>query len=43
MNRKLLMVKEVLESGIKKVIISSGLVDRPITHALSGCGTLVRC
>ena len=43
MNRKLLMVKEVLESGIKRVIISSGLVDRPITCALSGGGTLVRC
>ena len=43
MNRKLLMIREVLESGTKKVIISSGLVQRPITQALSGFGTVVRC
>jgi len=43
MNRKLLMIREVLESGTKKVIISSGLVQRPVTQALSGFGTVVRC
>ncbi len=43
MNRKLLMIKEVVESGVKKVVISSGLIDRPVMHALSGGGTVVRC
>ena len=43
MNRKLLMVKEALKSGVGKVVISSGLVSEPVTHALSGGGTVLRC
>jgi len=41
MNRKLLMVKEMLLNGVKRVVISSGLVTNPISKALEGFGTIV--
>ncbi len=41
MNRKLLMVKEMLLSGVKRVIISTGLVVNPISKALEGLGTII--
>lgn len=41
MNRKLLMGSEAINSGVRKVIISSGLVDDPIGNALNGGGTVI--
>ena len=41
MNRKLLMIKEVIKSGVNKVIIASGLKPEPIKHALEGSGTYI--
>ncbi len=41
MNRKLLMAAEALNSGVRRVIIASGLVTSPITNALSGSGTVL--
>lgn len=35
MNRKVLMCKEALEKGVKKIIIANGLVENPIENALS--------
>lgn len=43
MNRKLLMAKEALKSGIGRVVISSGLINEPLTNALAGKGTILRC
>ncbi len=40
MNRKLMMAAEVARSGIE-VIISSGLVDEPVTNALKDGGTTI--
>ncbi len=40
MNRKLMMAADVARSGVR-VVISSGLVDEPITEALNGAGTHV--
>jgi len=42
MNRKLLMIKDMLLSGVREVIISSGLRDNPVSNALSGNGTVIR-
>jgi len=41
MNRKLLMAAEAIENGVKKVIISSGLVEDPIANALKLNGTVI--
>jgi len=41
MNRKLLMAGETIENGVKKVIISSGLVQDPISNALQLRGTVI--
>jgi len=41
MNRKLLMGAEAIENGVKKVIISSGLVEDPISNALKSNGTVI--
>jgi len=41
MNRKLLMGAEAIENGVKKVIISSGLVEDPISNALKLNGTVI--
>ncbi|MDW8083982.1 MAG: [LysW]-aminoadipate/[LysW]-glutamate kinase [Candidatus Caldarchaeum sp.] len=41
MNRKLMMAAKALESGVKKVHISSGLVEDPIASADNGSGTLI--
>ncbi|AHC51111.1 acetylaminoadipate kinase [Sulfolobus acidocaldarius SUSAZ] len=41
MNRKILMAAEAIENGVKKVIISSGLVEDPIKNALEGKGTVI--
>lgn len=41
MNRKLLMAGEAIENGVKKVIISSGLVQDPISNALQLKGTVI--
>ena len=41
MNRKLLMAAEAIENGVKKVIISSGLVEDPIVNALKLNGTVI--
>jgi len=41
MNRKLIEAVNAIESGVKEVVISSGLVDDPLTHALEGYGTVI--
>ncbi|WP_338599722.1 [LysW]-aminoadipate/[LysW]-glutamate kinase [Sulfolobus tengchongensis] len=41
MNRKLLMAAEAIENGINKVIIGSGMKDKPITSALELNGTVI--
>jgi len=41
MNRKLLMSAEAVEKGVKKVIISNGLVKDAINNALNGKGTVI--
>lgn len=41
MNRKVLMASEAILSGVKRVIISSGIRERPIARAISGEGTVI--
>lgn len=41
MNRKLLMAANAIESGVKKVIIASGLEPDCINNALKGNGTVI--
>ncbi len=41
MNRKLIMAGEALKSGVRRVVIASGLVKRPVTNALNGGGTVI--
>ncbi|BCU70519.1 [LysW]-aminoadipate/[LysW]-glutamate kinase [Stygiolobus caldivivus] len=41
MNRKLLMSTEAVERGVKRVIISNGLVKNAINNALNGNGTVI--
>lgn len=41
MNRKLLSAAEAVERGVKKVIIASGLSDKPILNALNSRGTII--
>ncbi|BBG24576.1 [LysW]-aminoadipate/[LysW]-glutamate kinase [Sulfuracidifex tepidarius] len=42
MNRKVLMGLEAVENGVKKVVISSGIIEDPISNALSENGTVIR-
>lgn len=39
MNRKVLQAKTAIEGGVERVVISSGLIENPVTSALSGSGT----
>jgi acetylglutamate/LysW-gamma-L-alpha-aminoadipate kinase len=41
MNRKLMSAANAIEQGVKEVIISSGLVEDPLAHALAGGGTII--
>lgn len=41
MNRKILMAAEAVESGVGKVIISSGKIEDSINNALKGNGTVI--
>ncbi|QXJ30525.1 [LysW]-aminoadipate/[LysW]-glutamate kinase [Saccharolobus shibatae] len=41
MNRKLLMAAESVENGVNKVIIGSGVKDRPVSSALELNGTVI--
>lgn len=41
MNRKVMLAKDVLEEGVGRVIIASGLSENPITNALMGIGTVI--
>lgn len=41
MKNKLLASKEALSMGVKRAIISSGLVERPLKSALEGNGTVI--
>lgn len=41
MNRKLMMAGEALRSGVRRVIIASGLNSSPLTNALKGRGTVL--
>lgn len=41
MNRKIMLAKRAVEEGVNRVIISSGLIENPITSALNGMGTVV--
>ncbi|MEM1644453.1 MAG: [LysW]-aminoadipate/[LysW]-glutamate kinase [Ignisphaera sp.] len=41
MNRKVMLAKKAIEEGVGKVIISSGLIENPITEALQGIGTVI--
>lgn len=41
MKKKLLGAREAIESGVDSVILGDGTVNRPVTKALSGRGTLI--
>lgn len=41
MNRKLMSAANAIEQGVKEVIISSGLVEDPLSNALAGGGTVI--
>ncbi len=41
MNRKILMAKKAVEEGVGRVIIADGRVEKPVTSALQGHGTVV--
>ncbi len=41
MKKKLLGAGEAIESGVDSVILGDGTVDRPVTEALAGKGTLI--
>jgi len=42
MKRKVLGAQEALEGGVQRVIIGDGRVSDPVSHALSGAGTVFR-
>lgn len=42
MKKKVLAASEALESGVTSVIIADGRVERPISNALDGNGTLIQ-
>jgi acetylglutamate/LysW-gamma-L-alpha-aminoadipate kinase len=41
MNRKLMMASEAIGAGVRRVIISSGLIEDPMKNALDGGGTVI--
>lgn len=41
MNRKIMLAKKAVEEGVGKVVISSGLIENPVTKALQGVGTVI--
>jgi len=41
MNRKVMLAGKAVEEGVKRVVISSGVVEKPVTKALSGAGTII--
>ncbi|MEB3780236.1 MAG: [LysW]-aminoadipate/[LysW]-glutamate kinase [Desulfurococcales archaeon] len=41
MNRKILAASRAVKSGVGRVVISSGLIEEPITGALKGGGTVI--
>jgi acetylglutamate/LysW-gamma-L-alpha-aminoadipate kinase len=42
MKRKLLGAIEALQAGVGRVILADGRIDRPVHHALSGQGTVIK-
>jgi acetylglutamate/LysW-gamma-L-alpha-aminoadipate kinase len=42
MKKKLLGAREALEEGVKTVVLADGRIERPVTAALSGQGTVIR-
>lgn len=41
MNRKVMLAKKAVEEGVGRVVISSGLVENPVTSAIMGKGTII--
>ena len=41
MNRKVIMAAEAIEAGVKSAFISNGLVEKPVSEALKGMGTVI--
>uniref|UniRef100_A0A7C4NNB9 Putative [LysW]-aminoadipate/[LysW]-glutamate kinase n=1 Tax=Ignisphaera aggregans TaxID=334771 RepID=A0A7C4NNB9_9CREN len=41
MNRKVMLAKRAVEEGVSKAVISSGLIENPISGALQGIGTVI--
>ena len=41
MKKKVMAAREAIAGGVRRVIVGSGRVDRPLTRALAGEGTLV--
>ena len=41
MKKKVLGAQEALEGGVRRVIISDGRIEQPITRALEGAGTII--
>ena len=42
MKKKVLGAEEALQGGVGKVIIADGRVEKPISAALSGTGTIIQ-
>jgi len=42
MNRKLIEARDALRSGVREVVIASGVRGEPLTSALKGSGTVIR-
>ena len=40
MNRKVMLAGKAVEEGVERVIIASGVIENPVTKALSGRGTV---
>jgi acetylglutamate/LysW-gamma-L-alpha-aminoadipate kinase len=43
MKKKVLGAEEALQGGVKRVVIADGRVERPISAALAGKGTIIEC
>jgi acetylglutamate/LysW-gamma-L-alpha-aminoadipate kinase len=43
MKKKVLGAQEALKGGVRRVVISDGRIQHPITNALSGNGTVIQC
>ena len=41
MKKKLIGAKEAINAGVKKVILSGALKEKPILNAISGEGTVI--